>query len=264
MPVPYPFLAAAGPIAFAHRGASPDGLENTLAAVDRIVGLGFTHLETDVRTSRDGVALLLHDSTLDRTTDRTGRVAELAWTEIAAARVGGRQPVPRLDELLGSYPDLRVNLHLKTAAAVGPAVEAVRRTGALDRVCAAAFSDRYVAAARAALGPRLCTALGTRGVVALRLASLRDGDGIRDAAGARPVAPCAQVPVRAGAIPVVDRRFVAAAHRRGLRVHVWTVNDPTQMHRLLDLGVDGLMSDDAVGLRAVLVARNVWSGGRAA
>jgi glycerophosphoryl diester phosphodiesterase len=261
VPVRFPFLDVPGPIAFAHRGASPGGLENTLAAVDRIVRLGFTHLETDVRTSRDGVALLMHDPTLDRTTDGTGRVAEMSWAEIAAARVAGREPVPRLDDLLGSYPQLRVNLHLKTAAAVGPAAEAVHRTGALDRVCVAAFQDRYVAAARAALGSQLCTALGTRGVVALRLASLRSPAVVADPG---PSAPCAQVPVRAGAIPVVDRRFVDAAHRRGVQVHVWTVNDRAEMHRLLDLGVDGLMSDDAVGLREVLVARDAWNGGQAA
>ena len=258
MPARFGFLDSPGPIAFAHRGASPDGLENTLAAVERVVRLGFDYLETDVRASRDGVALLMHDPTLDRTTDRVGRVHELSWAGIARARVGGREPVPRLDELLGSFPGLRVNLHLKTAAAVGPAADAVHRAGALDRVCVAAFSDRYVAAARARLGPRLCTALGTRGVVALRLASLRS------AAGPVPTAPCAQVPAQVGALRVVDSRFVETAHRRGVRVHVWTVNDAAEMHRLLDLGVDGLMSDRAEVLRDVLLARDAWTGGRAA
>jgi glycerophosphoryl diester phosphodiesterase len=261
VPAHFPFLDSPGPIAFAHRGSSPDGLENTLAAVERIVRLGFGHLETDVRASRDGVALLMHDPTLDRTTDRTGRVHELPWDRIAQARVGGREPVPRLDELLGSFPTLRVNLHIKTAAAIGPMVEAVRRAGALDRVCAAAFQDRYVAAARARLGPRLCTALGTRGVVALWLASLRSATAV---AGPVPIAPCAQVPAHAGALRVVDRRFVDAAHHRGVRVHVWTVNGAAEMHRLLDLGVDGLMTDEAEVLRDVLVARDAWGGGRAA
>lgn len=261
VPARFPFLDSPGPIAFAHRGSSPDGLENTLAAVERVVRLGFGYLETDVRASRDGIALLMHDPTLDRTTDRTGRVHELPWARIAAARVGGREPVPRLDELLGSFPALRVNLHIKTAAAIEPTVLAVRRAGALDRVCVAAFQDRYVAAARARLGPRLCTALGTRGVVALRLASLRSTPG---AVGLEPIAPCAQVPARAGALRVVDPRFVDIAHHRGAQVHVWTVNDAAEMHRLLDLGVDGLMSDEAEVLRDVLIARDAWSGGRAA
>ena len=145
----FPFLDAGGPIAFAHRGAAPPGLENTLAAVDRVVALGFGYLETDVRATRDGVAVLLHDASLNRTTDRTGSVRALPWTEVARARVGGREPVPRLDELLGSYPDLRVNIDVKTPAAVDPLVDAVRRAGAVDRVCIGSFHDRLVPLVRA-------------------------------------------------------------------------------------------------------------------
>lgn len=257
----YPFLDAGGPIAFAHRGASPHGLENTLAAVDRVVRLGFGYLETDVRATRDGVAVLMHDSRLDRTTDRAGAIRELSWAEVERAQVAGREPVPRLDDLLGSYPALRVNLDVKTPAAVGPLADAVRRTGALDRVCVGSFYDRLVTATRAQLGPRLCTSLGPRGVLGLRLGSLRT----TGAAVARaPGAACAQVPIRLGLLPVIDRRFMAAAHRRGLVVHAWTVNDRAEMGRLLDLGVDGIMSDDAPGLREVLVARGLWSGGWAA
>ena len=247
VPTRFPFLDTEGPIAFAHRGAAP-GLENTLAAVDRVVALGFGYLETDVRVTRDGVAVLLHDARLDRTTDRTGLVRDLPWAEVAEARVGGREPVPRLDELLGSYPDLRVNIDIKTPAAVDPLVEVIRRTGAVDRVCVGSFHDRLIPMVRDRLGERLCTSLGPREVLALRLGALR-----QTAAG------CAQVPPGLLRIRVIDPRFVAAAHRRGLPVHAWTVNDPAEMNRLLDLGVDGIMSDDAPALRAVLVARQAWT-----
>ena len=251
MPEHFGFLDSPGPIAFAHRGASPDGRENTLAAVERVVRLGFTYLETDVRVSRDGVPLLMHDPSLDRTTDRTGAVADLSWPEIAKARVAGSEPVPRLEELLASFPGLRVNLHVKTAAVVGPMAEAVARANALDRVCVGAFQDWYAAAARAALGPGLCTGLGTRGVVALKLAARR---GTR----LRTPAACVQVPARFGGVGVIDRRFVQAAHSSGLAVHAWTINDPAQMRRLLDLGVDGIMSDEAETLRDVLAERGRW------
>jgi glycerophosphoryl diester phosphodiesterase len=245
--VRFPFLDAGGPIAFAHRGAAP-GLENTLAAVDRVLALGFRYLETDVRASRDQVAVLLHDGSLDRTTDRTGRLADLPWAEIARARVGGTEPVPRLDDLLGSYPDLRVNLDVKAPSSVGPLVEAVRRTKALDRVCVGSFHDPSLAAVRAALGPALCTSLGPREVLALRLGRLRPG-----------VAGCAQVPPRLGPVRVIDRRLLAAAARAGLPVHAWTINRPAEMRRLLDLGVTGIMTDDAPALRDVLVARGAWA-----
>lgn len=246
VPTRYPFLDAGGPIAFAHRGASPDGLENTLAAVERVVGLGFGYLETDVRVTADGVAVLLHDATLDRVSDRAGAVARLPWAEVARARIGA-EPVARLDDLLGTYPDLRVNIDVKVPAAVDALVTAVERAGAVDRVCVSSFHDRSVAAVRARLGDRLCTGLGPRGVLALRL-----GRGYGPGA-------CAQVPPRVGRLRVIDRRFVAAAHRRGIAVHAWTINDPAQMHRLLDLGVDGIMTDDAPGLRDVLVARKAWA-----
>ena len=248
MPDRHGFLDVPGPIAFAHRGSSPDGRENTLAAVERVVRMGFTHLETDVRVSRDGVPLLMHDPSLDRTTDRTGAVADLDWGEIQQARIEG-EPVARLDELLATFPDLRVNLHVKVAAAVEPLAEAVTSADALDRVCVAAFQDRYVAAARARLGPGLCTALGTRSVIALTLAARRGGR-------VRTTALCAQVPPAVGRLRVVDRRFVDAAHRSGVAVHVWTINDAAEMRRLLDLGVDGIMSDRADTLLDVLRERD--------
>lgn len=245
--VPYEFLDAGGPIAFAHRGAAP-GLENTLAAVDGVLALGFRYLETDVRATRDGVAVLLHDPTLGRTTDRSGRVTGLPWAEVARARVGGREPVPRLDDLLGSYPELRVNLDVKAPSSVGPLVEAVHRAGAVDRVCVGSFHDRLIGQVRAQLGPGLCTSLGPRGVLALRLGRLGPTG-----------AGCAQVPPRLGRLPVLDRRFLAAAHSRGLPVHAWTIDDPAEMHRLLDLGADGIMTDDARALRDVLVSRGAWA-----
>jgi glycerophosphoryl diester phosphodiesterase len=248
VPSRFPFLDAGRPIAFAHRGAAPDGLENTLAAVDRVVALGYDYLETDVRATRDGVAVLMHDAHLARTTDRRGAIAALPWAEVARARVGGREPVPRLEDLLGSYPDLRVNLDVKAPSSVGPLVAAVRRAGAVDRVCVGSFHDRLIPAVRGRLGPRLCTSLGPRGVLALRLGTLR-----------RTEAGCAQVPPGLGRLRMIDERFIAAAHRRGLAVHAWTINDIPTMNRLLDLGVDGIMSDDAPGLRDVLVARQAWA-----
>jgi glycerophosphoryl diester phosphodiesterase len=248
VPSRFPFLDAGRPIAFAHRGAAPDGLENTLAAVDRIIALGYDYLETDVRATRDGVAVLMHDAHLGRTTDRSGAIAALPWAEVARARVGGREPVPRLEDLLGSYPDLRVNLDVKAPSSVGPLVAAVRRAGAVDRVCVGSFHDRLIPAVRARLGPRLCTSLGPRGVLALRLGTLR-----------RTEAGCAQVPPGLGRLRMIDERFLAAAHRRGLAVHAWTINDIPTMNRLLDLGVDGIMSDDAASLRDVLMARQAWA-----
>ena len=248
VPTRFPFLDAGGPIAFAHRGSAPDGLENTFAAIDRVIELGYGYLETDVRATRDGVAVIMHDAHLGRTTDRSGAIADLPYAEVARARVGGSEPVPRLDELLGAYPDLRVNLDVKAPSALGPLVDAIRRAGATDRVCVGSFHDRVLPAVRMRLGARLCTSLGPREVLALRLGRLR-----------ATTAGCVQAPPGLGPIRVIDRRFLATAHRLGLPVHAWTINDMAEMQRLLDLGVDGIMTDDAPGLRDVLRARQAWT-----
>lgn len=256
--VRYPFLDGPAPLAFAHRGGAAGGLENSMSAFGRAYRLGYRYLETDVHATCDGVALAFHDRTLDRVTDASGVVAELPYAQVAKARIGGVEPIPRLDDLLGAWPDVRVNLDVKHPAAVGPLVDVVRATGAYDRVCVASFSERRIAAVRAALGPRVATALGPRGVAALRLAAY----------GARRAAPrgipCAQVPVRVRGLRVVDARFVRAAHAAGVSVHVWVVDEAAEMRRLLDLGVDGLMTDRLEVLRDVLAERGAWPGGGAA
>jgi glycerophosphoryl diester phosphodiesterase len=253
----HPFLDHPGPIAFAHRGGASDAPENTLAAFAAAVRLGYRYLETDVHATADGILVAFHDERLDRVTDRRGLIAELPWAEVARARVAGREPIPRLEELLEAWPQVRLNVDPKHDAAVEPLIAVLRRPGVLERVCVGSFSGRRLARLRAALGPGLCTSLGPRGVAGLRLDSWgAPGAGALVAAEG---ADCVQVPVRRGIVPLVDRRFIRAAHRRGLPVHVWTVNEPGEMVRLLDLGVDGLMTDRPALLREVLAARGQWA-----
>jgi len=161
------------------------------------------------------------------------------------------EPIPLLEDLLGAWPEVRVNIDPKEDSAVEPLAEVIRRTDAVHRVCAGAFSDRRLARLRRLLGHRLCTSLGPAGVARLRLAS------IGAPVGTLP-APCAQVPVRARGLSVIDRRFLSAAHRRGMQVHVWTIDDEPEMERLLDLGVDGIMTDRPAVLKKVLERRGVW------
>jgi len=255
----YRFLDGPTPLAIAHRGVAPDGVENSMVAFERAVRLGYRYLETDVRISRDGVLVAFHDPTLRRTTGRRGYVAALPWAELARARIRGREPIPRLEDVLGAWPDLRIILDVKASAAVLPLADLLRRTGAVERVCVGAFSDTRLRRIRAAVGPRLATSMGPREVFRLRLASLRATGPDARCNGV----PCVQVPPRLGAIAVLDGRFVTVAHRRGLQVHAWTINDRTEMARLLDLGVDGIMTDRAEVLRDVLRDRGQWSGGQA-
>jgi len=245
------FLDHPEPIPFAHRGGAGEFPENTMAAFEHAVRLGYRYLETDAHVTADGVVVAFHDDVLDRVTDGTGRIGTLPWADVAKARVDGDHPVPLLEDVLGAWPDVRVNIDPKHDASVVPLVETLRRTQAFDKVCVTAFSDRRLARFRRLTGGQVCTGMGPAEIARLRLASY--GGLVWPVAGA-----CVQVPIRHGRIPIVDRRFVVAAHRRSLPVHVWTVDDEALMDRLLDLGVDGLMTDRPALLKDVLQRRRQW------
>jgi glycerophosphoryl diester phosphodiesterase len=239
----------------AHRGGAIEHLENTLPAFQACVDLGYRYLETDVQITADGTLVAFHDATLERVTDRTGRVDAMRWSELSEARIGGREPIVRLEDLLGAWSDVKFNLDIKAAGVLAPLVRLVTRMGVADRICLGSFSDARIAAARRLFGPTVCTSLGPRGVAALRLSSYSP----RAAGLVRIQAGCAQVPLQLGGRALVDERFLAAAHARGLQVHVWTVDDPDEARTMLDLGVDGIMTDRPAMLREVMEERGLWA-----
>lgn len=255
------YLDHPGPIPMAHRGFDADGtgLENTMAAFRAAVDLGYRYVETDVHATRDGVVVAFHDESLERVTDRGGRIPELAWREVSRARVATSESVPRLEDLLEEWPDLRVNIDLKTPGAVVPTVHVIERMRAHDRVCVTSFSDQRRRAAVMRLTRPVVTSAGQRSAATFRAAAtlpplvrasvvartLREVDGL-------------QVPADHLGIEVVTSTTVAAAQEVGAFVHVWTINEPEQMGRLLDLGVDGIVTDRADLLKQVLTDRGQW------
>jgi glycerophosphoryl diester phosphodiesterase len=247
----HPYLEHPGPIAVAHRGGAGRHPENSLEAFAHAVALGYRYLETDVHLSRDGHVVAFHDAHLDRVSDRTGRLDAHDLPQLRQVRIGGAGTLVTLEELLEAFPDRRINIDPKSDAVVEPLLEVLRRCDAVERVCIGSFSDARLARVRRQLGEALCTSAGPRAVARLRLASMGVPVRVPDIA-------CVQVPSRARSVPVVDARFVQAAHRRSIQVHVWTIDDPVEMHRLLDLGVDGIMTDQPEVLRDVLVARGGW------
>ena len=251
---PRDFLGLEGPIAIAHRGGAAERAENTIAAFEHAVALGYRCIETDVRATRDGVVVVFHDEHLDRLTLDKGPIADRTWADMATIRVDNREQIPRLEDILGAWPNLRLIIDPKSDDVVAPLFEALRHTGARGRVCIGTFSANRMRWARAnAPG---CTSCAPNEVARLRIASF----GIPVGAIA---ADCAQVPLRhflfgTLAVPVVDRAFLREAHRRGIPVQVWTVDDEAEMERLLDLGVDGIMSDQITRLKRVFVGRGLW------
>lgn len=255
------FFDHPGIIAMAHRGFTDrsDAPENSLPAFAAAVDLGFRYVETDVHATSDGTLVAFHDDRLERVTDGSGVIAELPWSTVREARIAGTQEIPTLDGVLESWPQLRVNIDCKAAGAVQPLVDTIERHRAHDRVCVASFSD----ARRRAVLRRLSRPVATSGGksvisrfvvggpaptwtrIPLGQNALRDVD-------------CLQVPRAAGRIHVVTEASLHRAHDAGVQVHVWTIDDAAQMHRLLDLGVDGIMTDRADTLREVLISRGQW------
>ncbi len=253
VPTIHPYLDVGSPIAFAHRGGAEVHPENTELAFQHAIDLGYTHLESDVHVTRDGVAIAFHDGELDRVTDRQGTIAELEWAQVSEARVDGTEPIMTLDDLFEAFPSARLNLDPKHGAAVEPLAEAILRHDAVNRVMVGAFSDRRIAQVRDRVGEGLAVSAGPRQTAALMLRS-------RGVPMPTQWFHAVQVPRSMKGVPVVTERFVAHLHRQGTQVHVWTINEPDAMHRLLDLGVDGLMTDRPAVLRDVLIERGVWRG----
>jgi glycerophosphoryl diester phosphodiesterase len=244
-------------LAFAHRGGAkhPEiaGLENTLVAFEHAVKLGYTYLETDVHATRDGVLLAFHDPVLGRVTDSVGSIVEMSYDDLRTALIGGREPIPRMDDLLEHLPQARFNIDLKSDVAVRLLAELVEATGTHDRVCVGAFSDRRLRAFRRWVTRPVATSYGPVGVGLSRYAPERLAARVLAAGGS-----ALQVPHRTRGMRIVTPAFLARAHAAGKPVHVWTIDDPAEMERLLDLGVDGLMTDRTDVLRDVLVRRGQW------
>ncbi len=253
MAIRFPYLDCPGGNAIAHRGGSLEAEENTLPAFAHAVALGYTHVELDVHATRDGVVVVHHDPTLARMTGDPRAIADLDWVELRAIRTHGGAEIPRLDALLEEHPGLFVNIEAKSDQVVAPLASLIRRMDVLERIGTGSFQRTRTDGLRALLGEGLCWSPAHASVLGLWLC----GWGLPV-----PLAgfPMVQVPERYKGIPVVTPRFLRAAHRAGIAVQVWTVNDAGSMVRLLDMGVDGLMTDRPALLRKILEGRGEWRG----
>ncbi|HSM03723.1 MAG TPA: glycerophosphodiester phosphodiesterase [Longimicrobiales bacterium] len=254
----HPYLAGA-PLLVAHRGGAGLAPENTFEAFRQAVEVfGADMLELDVRLSADGKVVVIHDATVDRTTDGSGRVAEMPWRELQALDAGHRFQgpdgdagfrgrdvrLPLLDDVLDGLPWARLNVEAKCREVAGPLVERIRAHSAEHRVLVAAEHESHRIAARGYPGP--WGASRSQIVPFLLLHRAPFGSVYT------PRVDALQVPERWRGRRLVTRRFVHEAHRRNIPVHVWTVDDPSDMRRLLELGVDGIQTDRPDRLARVL------------
>jgi glycerophosphoryl diester phosphodiesterase len=239
------------PLAFAHRGGAGHQPENSWRAFEYAVQLGYAYLETDTRSTSDGKLIAFHDAELDRVTDRTGQVSKLTWKQVSAARIGGTEEIPLLEDLLGTFPELRFNIDLKDQGTIGPLAGMLKRTAAWDRVCVTSFSGARLLAAQRSLDRPICLSITPAAIATMRYLGLPGQAIARNLV--RSGARCAQVPRQ-----IATRAFIRRSHEVGLDVHVWTLNTREEIERALDLGADGVMTDDVVLLRDLLAERGQW------
>lgn len=244
----HPYLDHEGPIPFAHRGGTATAPENTLASFEHAWSLGYRYLETDVHLTTDGTLVSFHDPDLTRTCGIERSIGEMSESEVAEALVDGEHSIPLMADLFDRFPDARFNIDAKSEASVEPLAAMVRERGLLDRVCLASFSYARLKRLRKLLGPGLITNMSPPEIAPLRLFGRLPGSAHRNA----------QVPTVMKGLRIVDERFVGHAHRAGVEVHVWTVNERSEIERLLDLGVDGIMTDETELLRDVFIERGLW------
>jgi glycerophosphoryl diester phosphodiesterase len=248
-----------GPLAIAHRGGMALAPENTLAAFERSVALGLRYLETDVVTTRDGELLCFHDTSLKRVTGDPHRVADVDASWVRRLRVGGTEPIPALADALHAFPDACFAIDLKDRPSVDAMAALLRANpGWAGRICVAGAWSRWMEALQAQ-APEVSIALGWRSLTTLVSWSHGYVPPPRGLSHDRVRGRFAHVPMRLGGVPVYAERVVAQAHRLGIRVCVWTVNQPGTMHALLDAGVDGVITDRPDVLREVLVGRGQWA-----
>ncbi|HEX6300959.1 MAG TPA: glycerophosphodiester phosphodiesterase [Acidimicrobiia bacterium] len=252
------------PVPIAHRGSRVLWPENTDTSFQAAYELGYRHFETDLHLTADDVLVCFHDPTVDRTTNATGPVEHLTLEELQSLDAGYRHStvegypyrelgarVPTLEWLLTTFPDTSVVLDLKSDELAEPLAATLDALGVHDRLIVGSFSDARLAKFRAITNGRVPTSVGST-LARLWVLASRLG---RQAGGQ---ADALQLPTHMRGVRVVDERLVASAHAAGLQVHVWTVNDPGEMTRLLDMGVDGLVTDRPDLLKDLLIARGEW------
>jgi glycerophosphoryl diester phosphodiesterase len=238
--------AGSAPLAIAHRGGGHLGLENTLETFGVSQALGIRYLETDVRLTRDGVAVLFHDDDLRRVFGRPESLSRLLYRELPLE-------IPTLEAALQCFPDACFTIDIKDYASIEAIADVLRRTGSAERVCIAGAWDGTLAQLARSVGDDLSLAMGWRALCRLVTSSHS-----RLPLSRRGRSGFVHVPLRIGRLPVFAERLLHRAHDLELRMIVWTVNDADVMRELLDVGVDGIITDRPDVLREVLIGRGSW------
>jgi len=235
----------------AHRGGSLEQLENSLSAFKNAWDLGYRYMETDMQASSDGVVYIFHDDRLERVSNGTGLFCEHSSAEIDKLRLNNGERIPRLSEALDALPEALFNIDIKRADGTKPLANFLNTHPQAHRVVAASFVGARLKQLKSLVKKPVPVTAVQNDIIRIMLIGL--GLPLR-----RPDVLAVQVPISHYGIPIVTKWFVRQCHKLNIKIHVWTIDDEKQMRWLIDLGVDGVMTDKPSLLKEVCLDKGCW------
>ena len=245
------FIRSTNIVPIAHRGASLLASENSFESFRKAFDLGYRVIETDIHSSKDGTAYIFHDITLERLTGENLKISDLKDVDIDSLKINNSSIIPRLSNVFEEFPEGLFNLDAKTWKSTTPIVDTIQNMGCRSRVCIGSFNDRRVHAIIKELGLETCHSMGTSNVIKFYLGAQL---GIEQ----HFTSQCIQLPIKMFGISLTTRKVLSYARKLGIKIHFWTINNPVIMQQLLELNVDGIMTDDCVLLKEIMKEQNKW------
>ena len=238
-------------LAFAHRGGSESAPENSFKAFYRAVEIGYKYLETDVHLTKDGYLITFHDASLDRVTNKNGLIKDLKLSDIKKAKIDGTEEIPLLLELLDSFPNCFFNIDCKVDETVKPLVDLIKNKALFDRVCVGSFSQKRINYIRKSLGKDVKTSMGPSEVILSKFLSYTSVKYNFQSS-------YTSIPIKRYGVSLLDKRNIDYLKSTNQKVIAWTINNEDQMKMLINMGVDGIMTDNLSLLKKVLIDENLW------
>ena len=220
---------------FVHRGDASSYIENTLEAFKSAETLGYKYIETDLRETKDGKIITFHDANIKRITGSNITINRSSLSDIRMRRLPKNETIPTIDEVLEELPDSYFNIDLKVYNMEEKVLKKIKSHHALDRICLGSFNSKTIKKINV-LEPKIITSMGLAQVVKYKFFNIKSNSKL------------IQIPISWNGIKVITKRFIEKLHNDNFKVHVWTINKEKEMQRLIDMGVDGIMTDNAIGL----------------
>lgn len=235
--------------AFAHRGGANDFVENTLEAFEQSINLGYKYIETDVQATKDNKLVIFHDSDLKRMLDKEIDIASIDYDELCKYKINGIHKIPTFLEAVNSWPEINFNIDPKSQKSAELLINELKSVGNLDRFCIGSFDSHKLYKIREAFDDKICTSMGTNEVVNFYFLRFFGINNIST--------PCIQIPYYRRGFKVITAGLIEDAHKFNKKVHAWTIDDPNQMNELIDMGIDGIMTDSPELLKTVLAKKRI-------